>query len=484
VTAGDQILGVCEQERITRVRGAGVNVSGLPDESLDEILAQAGRERSDVSTVAVAEETTAGLPMNGATTLRFGHHFGHAAASFLASPFESATIIVCDDERPGVSVWTGEGTSMTDAEWAWHGPGLAEVYSDCAETFSFSGPGREQRLEALARFDPSGRDDRVRSLFMLGNRRLAFADSWQARLSDWIGGADSQPSLSVLAAAVQARIGEVLLEIIRDIRRRVARGSCLCLGGSLFENSHINAYVRASDIFEKVFVPINPGDAGLAVGMALQVNGPMRTYVTPFLGPSYSSEQVKATLDNCKLRYEWMSETDSIDVAIADLRKGRLVAWAEGAMEWGPRALGARSILANPLAPHVLENLNRFLKRRAPWRGYALSVLESAVADHFRGPAESPFMECDYTPCDPERLASILPGPRAAVRVQTVGEGAPPRFKALLERFGELTGLPILANTSFNGYREPVVCSPRDAVRVFYGTGIDLLLFDRFLIRK
>jgi carbamoyltransferase len=153
-------------------------------------------------------------------------------------------------------------------------------------------------------------------------------------------------------------------------------------------------------------------------------------------------------------------------------------------MEWGPRALGARCILANPFAPYVLENLNHFLKRRAPWRGYAISGLEHAVGEHFDGPARAPFMESDYRPRDAKRFANVLPSPNAAIRVQTVGREAQPRFRRLLDAFGAATGLPFLVNTSFNGFHEPIVCSPRDAVRVFYGSGLDLLVLDQFVLRK
>ena len=153
-------------------------------------------------------------------------------------------------------------------------------------------------------------------------------------------------------------------------------------------------------------------------------------------------------------------------------------------MEWGPRALGGRSILASPTAPFVLENLNRFLKRREPWRGYALSGLEAAVAEHFDGPARAPFMECDYRPKPGHPFAHVLPSPAADIRVQTVGAEAPWRFRRLLEAMGEATGLPFLVNTSFNGFHEPIVCSPRDAVRVFYGTGVDLMVIDQFVLRK
>jgi carbamoyltransferase len=163
---------------------------------------------------------------------------------------------------------------------------------------------------------------------------------------------------------------------------------------------------------------------------------------------------------------------------------GKLVGWFDGAMEWGPRALGARSILANPFAPFVLENLNRFLKHREPWRGYAVSCLEHAVPEAFEGPRSAPHMECDYLPRDRERFRHVVPRPEAALRVHGVGQGAPRRFRDLLEAFGQATGLPALVNTSFNGFQEPIVCSPRDAIRVYYGTGLDMLVIDRFVLEK
>jgi carbamoyltransferase len=153
-------------------------------------------------------------------------------------------------------------------------------------------------------------------------------------------------------------------------------------------------------------------------------------------------------------------------------------------MEWGQRALGARSILADPFATYVLENLNRFLKHREPWRGYALSVSKPAVDRFFQGPAEAPFMECDFRCRDYDTFRHVLPAPHAAARLQVVGEDAPPGFRKLLDAFGTVSGIPCVVNTSFNGFHEPIVCSPRDAIRVFYSSGVDVLFLDRFLLTK
>jgi carbamoyltransferase len=477
----DQILGICEQERITRVRSAGFNATGLPDEALDELLDRSARTRSDIAAYGLAE--TIPKPSD----IRFvhlDHHFTHACSAFFASPFDSATIIVCDHEPPQISVWVGNGSAITGVEWPWFGPGFAAIYSECAGVLGFTADAPEQRMEALARFDPNRRDDRAARLFSLEADRLRLADDWCAHIESWAGSRTPQQETAAVAAALQSQLGDLLVEFITGVRRRTPEKQRLCVAGSLFSNSHFNTRVKLSGTFDEVFVPVNPGNAGLAVGAGLHLSGNPRRRVTPFLGPSYSPEEIRATLENCKLNYSWVSEADTIALALNDLQKGRSVAWFEGPMEWGPRALGARSIIANPFAPYVLENLNRFLKHRPSWRGYALSVLDAAVHQHFDGPEISPFMECDYTPKDRERFRTILPGPNAAVRIHTVGRESPERFRLLLHAIGDAVGAPILVNTSFNGFREPIVCSPRDAVRVFFGTGIDTLILDRFVISK
>lgn len=475
-----QVLAAAPQERITRVRSAGFGNTGFPDDVLDALLVYTGHQRGDVRAYAVAEDTSMppGLPV-----ARIEHHRAHAVASFLPSPFESAAILVCDQDAPEVSLWNGVGEDIARVEWSWHGPGPARVHADCARILGFSSRRADQHLDAVARLVAGHRDTRADALMSYAGDRLRLAPDWQETLAAWAQ-AGGQP-LGDVAAAVQSRLADLVLDLLVDVKKRLPDRTRLCLAGSLFYSSFINTAVKRSALFDDVFVPIHPGNAGLAVGNALYASGGPRTSVSPFLGSSYSSEDVKAALDNCKLTYEWVSEDEAVAAAVKDLRYGRLVAWFDGRMEWGPRALGARSILANPFAPYALENLNRFLKQREPWRGYALSGLPAAVAEHFDGPAASPFMECDYIPRDPRRFEHVLPSPTAGVRVQTVADDLElPRFRALLKAFGDAVGAPILVNTSFNGFREPIVCSPRDAVRVFYGTGLDTLVIGQFIIRK
>ena len=480
---GQQLLGVCEQQSVTRTRGAGFNGSGLPDDALDTMLERLGRTRNDVGRYVIAETGTD--PVNGPAVSRINPHFAHARSAYLCSPFSSATIIVCDQTSPKVSVWKGCGAAVTPIEWPWRGPGFVDLYSACAAMLGFASEGGDQRFEALARTSPTCTDRRLSQLLTTDGTALTTAANWQASVEDWLraeSNGQSHPSPRV-AASLQNRIGELFLEFLTQVKRQETPGH-LCLAGTFFYHSSMITLAKGANLFSDVFVPPDPGNAGLAVGAALEASGCAPKTVSPFLGPAYDETEIKGTLDNCKLQYDWENDDEIIDAAVQALCRGRLVGWFEGPKEWGPRALGGRSILASPLSPYVLENLNRFLKRREPWRGYALSAPDEFLHTQFEGPDQAPFMECDYRPLDTGRFRHILPSPDAVIRVQSVGRHAPPRFSRLIERFGAKTGVPCLVNTSFNGFNEPMVCNPRDAVRVFYGSGVDMAVIERFVLSK
>ena len=478
VNAG-QLAGVCAQERVTRTRDAGVNRSGLPDQAIDVLLQRLGLSRGAVDRWIAADGDGDGAP---ASVERVDHHFALATA-YLTSPFASSAVVVCDHDAPEVSVWTGDGAVLQRVPWPWNGPGFARVLSRCAAALGVHPADVDRRLAALAQLRPSSRNVGVDPLITREADGLAVSDDLEQQIQDLAEAEGEGPVPAALAAALQARVTDLLVEFLREVRTRTGL-SRLCLGGRLFLNAAVNTRVKVSGIFADVFVPPDPGDSGTAVGAALSASATRIDCPSPFLGPTYSPHETKEVLDNCKLQYEWVSEEGAIAAALKGLEQGHLVGWFQGAMEWGPRALGARSILANPQAPYVLENLNRFLKQRESWRGYSLSGLQEAVSTHFDGPAEAPFMECDYQPRDPAAFRHVLPAPGAALRVHTVSPDAHPMFRRLLEAVGHSTGVPFLVNTSFNGFHEPIVCSPRDAVRVFYGSGLDLLVMNQFIVRK
>ena len=479
LAAAGRLISVCPQERVTRVRGAGVNSSGVPDEALDLLLGRARRSREDLEQVIHAE----GDRVSPYPTI--AHHYAHALTVHLTSGFDTSAIVVCDNTPPGVTVWTAAGPAISRVDWPWEGAGFAELYSHCAGLIGFRSEGGPQRFEALARLRSGSRDAQVDRLLRLGDSSIDVSPSFDRFITDALRGGEELggPVSATLAASVQARIAELFQEFLGRVKSRVGDVP-LGIGGTFAYHSSMNTAADRTGLFERIFVPVDPGDAGLAAGAALHSLGTAPSSSSPFLGPAYSAEEIKAALDNCKLQYSWELEETSIAIAVKALREGRLVGWFDDAMEWGPRALGARSILAAPTSPYVLENLNRFLKHRESWRSYSLSGFTSDVAEYFEGPEAANFMEHDYHPREASAFRHVLPSPGAAMRVHTVSGDAPSRFQRLLTAFAEQSELPFLVNTSFNGFSEPIVCSPRDAIRVFYGTGIDVLIIGQFVVSK
>jgi carbamoyltransferase len=292
------------------------------------------------------------------------------------------------------------------------------------------------------------------------------------------------------AAPVQKRLGEELLAMLQRLRDDLGV-TRVCLSGGLFFNTYFTSLVASSKLFDDTYVPPHPGRNGAALGAACLAardgsakDVPIASVGSPYLGPSYSDQEIKGTLENCKLSFDLLHEDRLFDLVLHQLSRGRLIGWYQGRLEWGPRALGHRSVLADPFAPHVLENLNGFLKRRPSYRAYGVSVPASRLHDIFEpGPSASPFMQFEYRPRDLDKFKTILPPGVRTLRVHTVDD-TEPRFLRLLNAWGEQSGVPVLVNTSFNGFHEPLVCSPRDAIRVFYGTGLDVLALQDFVLRK
>lgn len=478
LTSSGRIVAACDQARVTRVPGAGLNAAGMPDEALDVLLEGLEQPRSAIGRVIWAgAEAAQGESIDT--------HLAYASAAYRSSPFHAALVVVCDTSAPKLSVWRGDGASVTPLDCRWTGPGFTDAYTGAARAFGFGHAGAEQHFEALARLRPGFRDTQVDALFSRDGLSLTCHPNLAGEIAARLPGdqAVGGPASAGIASAVQARLEELFVELLNELHLLVPFDE-ICLGGSLFRQSSMNTAVRKSGIFRDVFVPADSGTGSLAVGAALHAGGLAPQTVSAFLGPAYSAEETKRTLDNCKARYSWESDDDATALAVQALKRGQMVGWFDGALEWGHRALGARSIVASPLSPFVLENLNVYLKRREPWRGYALSILEPSVSRYLDGPPTARHMEYEYRPLDPGTLRHVLPREEAGVRVHTVGSGAQPRFRRLLEAFEQATGIPFLVNTSFNAFREPIVCTPRDALRAFYGSGLDLLVMDRFVLGK
>jgi carbamoyltransferase len=485
---GGRVVGVCEHERITRTRSAALTSGQLPKETLRTMLRRGACTEDDIAAIAVAEKVIRLPP--GCPVTYVDHHVAHAATAFYSSPFRDATIVVCDrGGSPELTVWRGDDRGIRQEEFEWSGPGFATVYSMATEAMGFRREGDEHRLEALARAGDDGCGASIPAIAYRGDR-LDVPGHFQASIASAIGRNGSSASTAQrasLAAQIQRELGEALLRLVADVSGKFGSDR-LCLGGGLFYNSYFTTLLAQSGLYRETFVSANPGNAGIAVGAALSIGGTAslperREPLSPFLGPEFSPQEIKAVLDNCKLSYDSLRNGQIIERTAAALAKGQMVGWFQGRMEWAARALGNRSILASPVAPYVLENLNAFLKLREPHRTYSLAICAEDLPRYFRGPAKSVCMEYEYDVLDRNLLRTLLPANTTKLRVQTVDESAG-AFYELIRAFGNLTGVPMLVNTSFNGFNEPIVCSPRDAIRVFYGTGLDMAVLGSLVLVK
>jgi carbamoyltransferase len=292
-----------------------------------------------------------------------------------------------------------------------------------------------------------------------------------------------------LAASVQTE-AEAALVRLAEVWRERTRTRELCFSGAVAFNALLADALARQTGFDNGFIPPAAGNAGCAIGAAMaamQSAGiPLRRSMkSAALGPSYSGQQIKDILDNCRLHYMHLSLPQTVETVAQLLAEGLFVGWFQGAAEFGPRALGNRSILAAPRDHWVKENLNAYTKRREAFRPLAASVIEEDAARYFeyRWPDAAGYLATLARVKDPNSIPGLaFQGNRA--RIQIVTRAANRYYHDLLTRMGQLTGHPILINTSFNEPGAPLAATPGEALRVFYSSGIDVLALGNFLIRK
>jgi carbamoyltransferase len=277
--------------------------------------------------------------------------------------------------------------------------------------------------------------------------------------------------------------------IERVVLRMAGPSENLCLAGGLALNSLLISSLEKS---KKVFVQPAAGNAGTALGAAFwawnSVFGQIKRAALNdlCLGPSYDAEEIKRVLENCKLQFRYIVKTDELcDRAVRELNGEKIIAWMQGRMEFGPRALGNRSILASPLNPYSTENLNIYIKHREPFRKFAASVPAEIAGEYFEtGPNARYLTTVGCVRPEHRKTFEAAVMGEDAVRVHTVRQEDNPLYHKLLHAAGKATGLPVLYNTSFNLFGDPLVCTPRDAVRSFYSSGIDALFVGNFAVEK
>jgi carbamoyltransferase len=289
-----------------------------------------------------------------------------------------------------------------------------------------------------------------------------------------------------LAYSAQKTLERAVIDLVTWLHKETGSRN-LCIAGGVGLNCVMNQRLLALPFIERVFVQPAASDAGTAIGAALEVvaeNG-IRPEVMEhvYTGPSFTNEEIGKALDSYKVPYR--REEDVCRFSAEKLAQGCIVAWFQGAMEFGPRALGNRSILADPGDPAMKDRINATIKFREDFRPFAPAVLEEKVAEYFRGGVTSPFMTLTFDVREEKRsqIASITHVDGTA-RIQTVGAKTNPRFHRLISEFGRISGIPMVINTSFNVKGQPIVCTPRDAVSTFYMTGMDHLVIGDYVLSK
>jgi carbamoyltransferase len=432
----------------------------------------------------------AALPGLDAGIVRFvPHHVAHAASACLAAPFSSASVMVLDGRGEATSYlagrWTGEALEVLATQRLPHSLGL--LYEEATAHLGFARSSDEYKVMALASYG---------------------SPTWLAEFRDWVRPTDDggfcvapiawdnlvaarrpgerwQQDHADLAATVQARLQEVLLDLARWLHERTG-DRALALAGGVALNCVANSVVAALGPFEDVWVQPAAGDAGTALGAALSVaweaGDSPRPMTTAALGREWGDAEVERWLRTTGVVAE---RPGDVAAAVAEvLAGGGIVAWFQGRSEWGPRALGHRSLLGNPAQRTTLERLNE-VKGREQFRPVAPMVLAERAADIFEGPLPSPYMLFTHRvrPGWAERIPAVVHVDGTA-RIQTVDRADEPLVARLLDAFELRTGIPVVVNTSLNTAGRPMVDDPRDALECFGSAPIDALAIGSFLVRR
>jgi carbamoyltransferase len=448
------------------------------------------------------------------------HHRAHAASAFLVSPFDEAAILSVDGFGDFASTLSARGTgnriNVTGRVLYPHSLGI--FYTAVTQWLGFPHYGDEGKVMGLA---PYGDPDR----FLPVMRRIAAVDgpafrlalqyfthhsrgvemTWDTRsptigrifsnrLEEELGpartpGEELTSRHNDVAAAVQARLEELILHLAGSLAGSTGSPN-LCLAGGVALNAVANGRIRAETPFEELYVQPAAGDSGTAVGAAFHVwheilgahGGHVMRHA--YTGPAYDDEELAAALAGAEVEAERLDDDTLFPLVAERIAAGDVVGWFQGRMELGPRALGNRSILADPRREDMKDVLNARVKNREPFRPFAPSVLASATGEWFDQGYPSPFMVLVYSVLPEKRdLVPAITHVDGTGRLQTVEEAENPRYHRLIAEFERQTGVPILLNTSFNE-SEPIVMSPGDALETFAKTRIDLLVLGNYIVRR
>jgi carbamoyltransferase len=448
------------------------------------------------------------------------HHRSHLASAFFASPFEESAIVSIDGfgDFTSTMIATGKGNKIEVID-AVHFPHSAGIfYTSFTQYLGFPKYGDEYKVMGLAPYGKPLYVDKLKDVIKFKEDGLFelnlnyFKHHKDGVKMSWEGGEPDIESIfsgymvekfgparkredeltqyhKDLAASVQRLCEELIFHILNHLQKRTGLKN-LCIAGGVAQNSVANGKVLQNTTFEKVYIPSAGHDAGTSMGSALYLYNHVlkqqrvEPVYTAALGSHFSSEEIEAYLKSQNVKYTKYSDAELYDKVTDCIIDAGVVGWFQGRAEFGPRALGHRSIIADPRRNDAKEILNLKIKRRESFRPFAPSILKEAVTDYFVNADSVPFMEKVYL--IKEEMRSKIPAVThvdGTGRLQSVDAATEPRYHALISAFNKKTGVPILLNTSFNE-NEPIVNSPANALDCFLRTKMDMLVLENFIVTR
>ena len=437
------------------------------------------------------------------------HHMSHAASCFLVSPFDEAAILTVD----GVGEWAtasfgvGKGSDIRMFKEIRFPHSLGLLYSAFTYYLGFKVNSAEYKVMGLAPYGRPIHAERILKEMVHLNQDGSFKLDMKyfdyhrglrmtnAAFDDFFGGPPRKPETWMaerefdIAASVQKVCEEIVLRMVRHIHQETGLTN-LCMAGGVALNCVANGRVIRETPIQHLFVQPAAGDAGGAVGVAHWIYNTLKkqprgaAWSHAYLGPAYSDQEIRTYLDGAGARYHELPRAELLSRTASHLAGGNVVGWFQGRMEFGPRALGGRSILADPRDPKMRDTLNMKIKFREGFRPFAPSVIAEKCADWFELDAESPYMLLVAPVREGKRTIPSVTHVDHSARIQTVRRDSSPLYYDLIAEFEKLTGVPLLINTSFNVRGEPIVCTPHDAYLCFMRTNMDQLVLGPYLLDK
>jgi carbamoyltransferase len=436
------------------------------------------------------------------------HHLTHVAGTFFVSPYKEAALLGVDGSGEWATTWLGYGNNNEIKKFgeSFFPNSLGSFYETVTQFCGFKPNYDEGKTMGLA---PMGNPevyrkevDKMIHINKKGeikidlsyfNYQYLIKDRYSKKFIEIFGeprGSNEEFKENHLntAAAFQGVLEDKVLQMCHILYERT-KADYLVISGGVSLNSVMNGRIVRETPFKDVYVMPAAGDNGTAIGAAYYLyNGIFknpRNYVhdNPYLGTSYTNEAIKKAIDESKLQAEFVE--DICERVSQLLANGKIIGWFQGAMEIGPRALGSRSILANPAFPEMKDKINAEVKYREAYRPFAPSAIIESYKEYFDLEVEAPFMlkVCNVHE-DKQIVIPAVTHVDGSARLQTVNKNLHPLYHSVIKKLGEKTGVPVVLNTSFNIQGEPVVESPKDAIRCFYSTGLDALAIGNYLLEK